>query len=46
MPVILRSPEEIDLWMTAPAVEALMLQAPIPDGTLKIVARGRKEDGS
>jgi len=33
MPVILTAPEEIDLWMTAPAEEAL-----------RIVARGGKED--
>jgi putative SOS response-associated peptidase YedK len=45
MPVILRTPDEIDLWMTAPAVEALTLQKPLPDFALKIVARGKKEDG-
>ena len=44
MPVILRTPEEIDTWMTAPAAEALTLQKPLPDGSLKIVARGKKED--
>jgi hypothetical protein len=30
--------------MTAPPDEALTLQRPIPDGTLKIVARGIEED--
>jgi putative SOS response-associated peptidase YedK len=45
MPVILTTPEEIDLWMTAPAVEALTLQRPLPDGVLSIVARGAKQDG-
>jgi hypothetical protein len=32
--------------MTAPAVEALTLQRPLPDGVLSIVARGAKQDGS
>ncbi|SFH64546.1 SOS response associated peptidase (SRAP) [Bradyrhizobium sp. Gha] len=44
MPVILSPPEEVETWMTAPADEALKLQRPLPDGTLKIVARGVKED--
>lgn len=45
MPVILRTPEEIDTWMTAPASEALKLQRPLPDGALRVVARGAKKDG-
>ena len=45
MPVILTSDEEIERWMTAPAKEALMLQRPLPDASLKIVARGEKQDG-
>jgi putative SOS response-associated peptidase YedK len=44
MPVILRSEAEIETWMTAPAEEALQLQRPLPDGALKIVASGEKED--
>jgi putative SOS response-associated peptidase YedK len=44
MPVILTTAEAVDLWMTAPAAEALTLQRPLPDGTLRIVARGTKED--
>ena len=45
MPVILTSGEEIETWMTAPAKEALTLQRPLPDSSLKIVARGEKQDG-
>jgi putative SOS response-associated peptidase YedK len=44
MPVILTTPAEVETWMTAPAEEALKLQRPLPDGTLRIVARGVKED--
>ena len=32
MPVILRTPEEVDLWMTAPAPEAALLQSAGGDG--------------
>lgn len=46
MPVILRTGEEIETWLTAPADEALKLQRPLPNGSLRIVARGVKEDGS
>jgi putative SOS response-associated peptidase YedK len=45
MPVVLTEPEEIETWMTAPAADALALQRPLPDGALRIVARGRKMDG-
>ena len=44
MPVILTRPAEIETWLMAPAEEALKLQRPLPDGTLKIVATGAKED--
>jgi putative SOS response-associated peptidase YedK len=44
MPVILRTKEEIALWMNAPLPEALRLQRPLPDGALTIVARGQKQD--
>ena len=44
MPVILTTPEEMDMWMEAPAMVAVQLQRPLPDGVLRIVARGL-EDG-
>ena len=42
--VVLTTPQEVETWMTAPPDEALMLQRPLPDGSLRIVARGVKED--
>jgi putative SOS response-associated peptidase YedK len=44
MPVILTNPEDIELWMSAPAPEALKLQRPLADDALIIVARGGKKD--
>jgi putative SOS response-associated peptidase YedK len=44
MPVVLTTPEEIDVWMTASAADALTLQRPLPDDALVIVARGGKKD--
>lgn len=44
MPVILREPEELEVWMSAPWEEARWLQRPLPDGTLRLVARGERKD--
>jgi putative SOS response-associated peptidase YedK len=44
MPVILTTQDEIDHWLTAPPLEALTLQGPLPDGVLTIVARGGKQN--
>ena len=44
MPVILTEPEDFETWLHAPVEEALELQRPLPDGALKIVARGERSD--
>ena len=46
MPVLLTTPEEGDAWLDGSLDEALALQRPLPDGTLEIVARGRRADGT
>lgn len=44
MPVILRTAEEVEFWLTRPWPEVRLLQRPWPDGTLRIVSIGNKED--
>lgn len=44
MPVILTTPEEVDLWLEGETPDALKLQRPLADEFLRIVARGEKED--
>lgn len=44
MPVILTTPEEHQIWLRAPWDEAKLLQRPLPDAALRIVAAGEKQD--
>ena len=44
MPVLLLDEAAQETWLTGTVDEALKLQRPAPDGTLKIVAMGPKED--
>jgi len=44
MPVILTTPEEVDVWMQAPMGRGQGTAAAASDGGLRIVARGVKKD--
>lgn len=44
MPAILTTEEELDVWLRAPAEEAMTLQRPLPDEALRVVATGHRED--
>lgn len=46
MPVILTDEGEFEQWLTAPWAEAARLQRPLPDGALRIVAHGERQDGA
>jgi putative SOS response-associated peptidase YedK len=45
MPVILTTADEYETWLNAATDEAMKLQRPLPDGALRIVARGERKDG-
>ena len=44
MPVLLLTEQNRDTWMTATIEDALKLQRPAKDGTLKVVFTGARED--
>ncbi len=44
MPVILTTPAEIDTWL-AETPDALVLQRPLAENALRIVAEGEREAG-
>lgn len=46
MPVILTEAQDLETWLAAPWPEASLLQRPLTDASLRIVARGAKRDGN
>ncbi len=46
MPVILRTEEEFETWLSGSAEEAAALQRPLPDDLLEIAFVGAKSDGA
>jgi putative SOS response-associated peptidase YedK len=45
MPVILNSAEAREIWMQGSAKEALALQRPAPEDSLRVIASGQEWDG-
>ena len=45
MPAILTTSEAREAWLQAPLADALALVRPLPDNTLRVVARGEEQDG-
>ena len=46
MPVLLLDQQAREAWLRGSVEEALRLQRPAPSGALRVVAKGRKEDGA
>jgi putative SOS response-associated peptidase YedK len=46
MPAILTTEEERETWLRAPWSDACALQRPLPAGSLQVVLRGEKQDGT
>ena len=46
MPVVLTTAEAFDTWLGAPIEDALRLQRALPDGLLRVVAKGRTDDAA
>ena len=46
MPVILTTPDKVDLWLEADTADALALQRPLRDDLLRIVAKSERGDGA
>jgi putative SOS response-associated peptidase YedK len=44
MPVILRTQDEVEAWLSLPVAQALKMQAPLKDGCLALVSVGPKQD--